>query len=782
MGKARKIVAWLLSAIMVLGMCTTAFAAETTLKISAQPASAVSAVDGSVVFEVAVTPTDNVTYQWQKGVPEKKADANQKAETTYKWTNIEKANAARYEHKVTAEDLKGNVYRCEVKRGQETVYTANAAITEAKAPKILGSTETEIQFEKVKTAAYDLECAVKNANNWTSDGSIGGLEPGKSYEVVGRLKYKNGTTASIAGVQTVSTKEKVKTPVAPTLVSSDSNSITVTAAAGQEYAIYTGDALPANAKWQSGQSTVTFKDLLPETTYYVVTRIAATQSESAGELSQKLTVATTKAPEPEPEPRTQPEVPELVSRTDTAIEVKALDGQQYRINQREWQTSGRFEGLSPDTEYVIETRLIPGEDEEELVSEPLKVRTKKSGEKAPAIPELKSRTTDTIEVKAVDGLEYAICEGKASQNQEWSWQASAVFTGLKAGTEYSVAARMVGTDDQMPGEVSRPLVTSTEKKQAEAPAKPELSSYTDSRIEVVAVSGQVYAIYKGSTMPDSLSWQSNGIFEKLEANTEYRIVTKISGTAEQNESPVSEALAVTTKKSTPAAPDAPKLKSQSQTVLEVETKDGQEYSIDGGKTWQTSGKFQKLNAKTAYEIITRTAETQTALASAASQPLKVSTLREIISTKTSENKITGIKNGQAIKINKSVTFTAVGGGMDIKNPIEGDIRYVPVEWEGLSDEGTWKKSPYKATVKATKTGTYTIKVTFDRQVYEDGKWVSDGKDDTKSIKVKAMTTGESKTAPKTGDETQIVLYVILLVAAAGIAGVSVVAMRKQKKA
>lgn len=771
MGKARKIIAWLLTAIMVLGMCTTVFAAGLT--VTKQPSNVSSAEGDTAVFEVTVTPAENVAYQWQKGVPQQKPGDKQNA---YTWTDIEGAKAARYEHKVTKEDLSGVVYRCAVKLGEEVVYSNSAAIADARIPKILGSTETEIQFEKRSSGAYVLECSVKGQNNWTSDGTIEGLQPGKNYEIVGRLKYTTGKATEASSVQTVQTKAKaVQEPQIPVLVSKDSTSITVQAVKGQEYAVYTGDALPANAQWKSGENNITFTDLLPETVYRIVSRIAAAGSEPAGELSQVLTVTTSAAP------RTQPDVPKLVNRTDTILEVETLEGQEYRINQKEWQSSGRFEGLSPDTEYVIETRLIPGEGEEALVSDPLIVRTMKAAAEAPAKPELKSSTADTIEVTAVEGLEYAICEGKASSDQQWSWQASSVFSGLKPGTEYSIVARMAGTDDQMPGEIGMPLVVSTEKSEVAAPGRPELSSSSDTRIEVIAVSGQVYAIYKGSTMPGNLNWQSNGIFEKLDPNTEYRIVTKISETAGQKESPVSEALVVTTQKSTPAAPEAPKLKNRSQTVLEVETKNGQEYSIDGGKTWQSSGKFGKLKAETAYEIITRTKETQTAVASAASQPLKTSTLRNVISTKTSENKITGIKDGQVIKINTNVTFTAVGGGMDIKDPIDGDVRYVPAEWEGLSD-GTWKKAPYKATVKATKTGTYTIKVTFDRQVYEDGKWVSDGKDDTKSIKLKATTTGQSTTAPKTGDETQIVLYVVLLIAAAGAAGVSVVAMRKQKKA
>ena len=467
-----------------------------------------------------------------------------------------------------------------------------------------------------------------------------------------------------------------------------------------------------------------------------------------------------------------------MNRTDTTLEVEALEGQEYRIAQKEWQENGRFEGLSPDTEYVIETRMA-GKGEDTPVSDPLTVRTMKAAAKAPDMPELRTAGADVIEVAAEDGMEYAICEGMAASDQQWNWQTSPVFSGLKVGTEYSVAARIAGTEDQMPGEISELLIVSTEKYAAAALGRPELVSVSDTRIEVKAVSGQVYAIYKEQTMPETLNWQEGGVFADLAPNTQYRIVTKTPETAYHKESVVSEALVATTQKTPAETPEAPRLKSRSQTVLEVEKETGQEYSIDGGKTWQAGARFEGLKAETAYEIVTRVKETQTAAASAASQALKASTLRNPIETGAGENKITGIWNGQIIKTGRNVTFTAVGGGMEIEEPIGGDVRYVPVKWQGLSD-GTWKKAPYTATVKAAKNGTYTIKVTFDRQVYKNGKWVSDGEDDIKSVQLKATATG--KAAVKTGDETPAGTYLILLAAAAGAAGIAGVMVRKRRKA
>lgn len=729
----------MLTVIMVLGMCTTVSAAG--LKITRQPENAVSAEGNTVIFEVAAEPADNVTCQWQQGVLQK-TDGD--AEPVYTWTDIPEASGARYEHKVTAADLSGNVYRCKVSMNGEEVYSEIVAVTAA--------------------------------------------------------------------------------GILPVLMSKDSTSITVQTLRGQEYTIYTGDVLPADTEWKNGEGSVTFTGLTPSTEYRIVSRAAASDSSSAGGPGKALVVTTAEEPEPvtdvqpeetdmqtdEPntqteeadgpteEPNTQTEeadgpteepntpteeppvlleMPKLVGRTDTTLEVEMNEGQEYRIDQKEWQDSGRFEGLSPDTEYAIETRM-KGQGEETPVSAPLRARTMKPGAGAPEMPKLVFAGVDTIEVKAADGAEYAICEGRAVPDQQWNWQISPVFSGLKAATEYSVAARIAGAEDQMPGAVSELLIVSTGKYEAEPLGRPELISVSDTRIEVTAVSGQVYAIYEQSTMPEGLNWQSSGVFEKLHPNTEYRIVTKTPETAEYKESIVSEALVVTTQKTPTKAPEAPKLTDRSQTVLEVEKKNGQEYSIDGGKTWQTEGRFEKLKAETDYEIVTRIKETSTAAASAASQPLKVSTLRNPIETGAGQNKIMGISNGQIIKVNKNVTFTAEGGGMKIEDPIDGDVRYVPVKWQGIS-EGTWKKAPYTATVKAAKSGTYTIKVTFDRQVYKNGKWISEGQDDIKSVQLKATATGRA--AVKTGDETQGMLHLILLAAAAGAAGIVGAVMKKQRR-
>ena len=340
------------------------------------------------------------------------------------WTDIPEASGARYENKVTAADLSGNVYRCKVSMNGEEVYSEIVAVTAA--------------------------------------------------------------------------------GILPVLMSKDSTSITVQTLRGQEYTIYTGDVLPADTEWKNGEGSVTFTGLTPSTEYRIVTVERCVDSSSAGGPGKALVVTTAEEPEPvadvqpeetdmqtdepntqteeadgpteEPntqteeadgpteEPNTQteeadgpteepntpteeppvlPDMPKLVGRTDTTLEVEMNEGQEYRIDQKEWQDSGRFEGLSPDTEYAIETRM-KGQGEETPVSAPLRARTMKPGAGAPEMPKLVFAGVDTIEVKAADGAEYAICEGRAVPDQQWNWQISPVFSGLKAATEYSVAARIAG--------------------------------------------------------------------------------------------------------------------------------------------------------------------------------------------------------------------------------------------------------------------------------------------------------------------------------------------------
>ena len=64
---------------------------------------------------------------------------------------------------------------------------------------------------------------------------------------------------------------------------------------------------------------------------------------------------------PEKETPNAPSAPELESKTDTTVTLKAVDGCEYRMNDGEWQKSNVFTGLNEDTEYSFYQRIAETE-------------------------------------------------------------------------------------------------------------------------------------------------------------------------------------------------------------------------------------------------------------------------------------------------------------------------------------------------------------------------------------------------------------------------------------
>lgn len=153
-----------------------------------------------------------------------------------------------------------------------------------------------------------------------------------------------------------------------------------------------------------------------------------------------------------------------------------------------------------------------------------------------------------------------------------------------------------------------------------------------------------------------------------------------------------------------------------------------------------------------------------------------------------DNKITGIDPNAGYTTESKITFTAIGAGMDNDQPGEGDTRYIPLNWAIVNTNG-WQQAPYSATFRMSRSGTYTLTVVFNEQKYNGSNWVNTGAQDTKSVTFKVYDpagqtvtptpTVQNKNAVKTGDDTNVVPFVIaLIVAVACVAGV--VIYRKKK--
>ena len=156
------------------------------------------------------------------------------------------------------------------------------------------------------------------------------------------------------------------------------------------------------------------------------------------------------------------------------------------------------------------------------------------------------------------------------------------------------------------------------------------------------------------------------------------------------------------------------------------------------------------------------------------------------------NTITGIDYNGVYTTQSKISFTAVGAGMDNTSPRKGDTRYEPKSWTVLNNTLGWDAAPYTASFGLAKSGDYTLKVNFEQQQYDGNSWQPTNTTDTRQVSFSVtkanvtapgadLTPAISKTgAVKTGDSTQILPFICILIIAAGAIG-GVVFYKKKNK-
>ena len=150
-----------------------------------------------------------------------------------------------------------------------------------------------------------------------------------------------------------------------------------------------------------------------------------------------------------------PAAPSLEFNSAFHVELKAVDGMEYKMNNGAWQTSPVFNDLEPNTEYTFYQRVkaagrYPASD----ASAALTVTTDKMvGENAEA-PTMAEKTHNTVTLTAIDGYEYKMNDGE--------WQSSPVFEGLTPNTAYTFYQRSAETDEYYAGAASEGTVITTD--------------------------------------------------------------------------------------------------------------------------------------------------------------------------------------------------------------------------------------------------------------------------------------------------------------------------------
>ncbi len=461
---------------------------------------------------------------------------------------------------------------------------------------VTARSDTAITYTKVTNQEYSID----NGLSWSSTGTFTGLNSNTDYVIKTRI-VENDTYAPSNAVSTnVKTKKSsanAGTPVTAVVTSRTDTAIAYTKIAGQEYSIDNG------ANWSS---TGTFTGLTSDTNYTIKTRIAETDLAMPSN-SVSTTLRTKKSTVNVGTPVTAV----VTSRTDTAITYTTVTGQEYSIdNGANWSSTGSFIGLTSDTNYTIKTRIAETDLAMPSNTVSTNAKTKKSSVNAgiPVTAVVTSRTDTAITYTTVTGQEYSIDNGA-------NWSSTGSFIGLTSDTNYTIKTRIAETDLAMPSNtVSTNAKTKISSANAGTPVTAVVTSRTDTTIAYTKVTGQEYSIDNGA------NWSSTGSFAGLYSDTNYTIKTRIAETDLAMPSNTVSTNAKTKISSISVGlPISTVITSKTDTTITYTKIAGQEYSLDGGITWSSTGIFTGLMQNSDYEIITRIAETSTAMAGVVSQ-------------------------------------------------------------------------------------------------------------------------------------------------------------------
>ena len=153
-----------------------------------------------------------------------------------------------------------------------------------------------------------------------------------------------------------------------------------------------------------------------------------------------------------------------------------------------------------------------------------------------------------------------------------------------------------------------------------------------------------------------------------------------------------------------------------------------------------------------------------------------------------KNQIADLRTDINYPLDETITFHLYGAGQDNTEPVEGDTRYVPESWK-IENQFDWRETDGESGFQIHKAGFYKVMASFRQQKFESGTWQNTDQTDINEVTIKAGTEAQreeqarkdaAKKAAKTGDTSQMFVYILLLLVAAGLA-VFVIVRNKKKQ-
>lgn len=208
----------------------------------------------------------------------------------------------------------------------------------------------------------------------------------------------------------------------------------------------------------------------------------------------------------------------------------------------------------------------------------------------------------TVIPPTVSGYEVSISVSPLPSDPIKTEDNSLVYINLVEGKTYTVKAYVSYNGSNVYSEA----VTKTLKQKQQAPAAPVPSKVTSTTITVAQVTGCEYKLEKASDKSVVYNWTDKIVlFEKLTADTPYLLSIRKKATDTKYASDAASVTVKTLKKADTVAADVPVLVDKTDKTVTVAEVEGVQFSIDKGKTWQTSGTFTGLTPNTIYGVIAR---------------------------------------------------------------------------------------------------------------------------------------------------------------------------------
>ena len=548
-------------------------------------------------------------------------------------------------------------------------------------------------------------------------------------------------TSGVFSTLHVSAAENNKEAKEPQVVSKTDTSITLQTQENLEYALQVKDEKTDTIIWKWSaddqynleKQTVIFQDLKADTDYKFTYREKNSQEET------ELPVFTIRTDvQKEQENITTPDNTKPQENNTTPDKTKPQEDNTAPDNTKpqgetppSTNNTNKLQMATPPSDSHVDSPT--DEKPEGINTPPMDIQPPKDTTpkpvNAPDAPTVTSVTDTEIILNTEEKQEYAMIQDE----KDLVWQASGIFKDLKPSTDYSFVTR-IKTDTEI-SENSKPLKVTTKSSAAKAPATPELSEKTDTRIQIHSVTGQEYSLLKDGK---PISWNTSGNFENLSPETEYQIVTRIIFNDEDAmPSEIRKPLIITTKSIAAQAPEAPKLSGRSETSITLQAQKSLEYAISTDGTtwkWQSGNVFSGLKENTSYQFIARKAfDSDKAMPSKESPAITYKTYMAFQGT------IEGIKANGTYYRDTKLTATAVGTRMNQTSPGNWDSRWVPKTWtwDG-KNYSSWKSAPYDVTFVLDKVGDYCLTVGYELEEHTSGSWKGTGLTKTSSVSFKAV--------------------------------------------